>query len=101
MDPEEHFQNHQNEEHFGQSIAYLDFNTGKLYFRMQIILECSIYSFLNTFLLIKFNVLIKLCEYFRIRRTSNTLSGSVVRFGSIQYCCQPKSVVKRLGVDFV
>ena len=56
------FQNDQIEEHFEQSPAYLDFNACKLNFRMQIILNCSLFALWNTFLLIIFNILTKLCE---------------------------------------
>ena len=55
-------QNHQIEEHFQLSPADLDINADKLYFRMQIILNCSLFAFKNTLLFVMFNVLIKLLE---------------------------------------
>jgi hypothetical protein len=75
------FQNHQIEEHFEQSPAYLNFHIGKFSFIMQIILNYPLFDLLNIVQLIMICLSIKLLRNiekacFRIRGTSNTFSGS-------------------------
>ena len=63
LDPEEpFFLNHKLKVHFEQCPAFLDLKLSKLYFRRQIIPNCSLFAFLNTFILIIFNVMIKFCK---------------------------------------
>ena len=50
------------EEHFEQSLAHLDFNVGKCYFRKAYHPQVFLFvASLNTFLLMMFDILIKLC----------------------------------------